>query len=94
MSIQQKIIDLIQSQLQPDYFDCINVSHQHQGHSGDNGSGDTHFQLIVVSDQFEGRTRILRHKAVMDVISCLFEEGLHAASIKVYTNNEYKQRQS
>ena len=45
-----------------------------------------HFQAVVVSDVFEGKTRLKQHRVVYDALGASFDtEALHALSIKTLT---------
>ena len=48
------------------------------------GGGD-HFRAEVVSDRFEGLTRIQQHKLVYDVFGAEIGGPIHALSIKTST---------
>jgi BolA protein len=63
-------------------------SAKHAGHSGARPEGETHFSLRIISDQFAGKTRVVRHRMVYDVLTPLFANGLHALAITADTENE------
>ena len=45
-------------------------------------SGETHFKVIIVSDVFEGKILIDRHRLVNECLAIeLSEKGVHALSI-------------
>ncbi len=56
------------------------------------GGGD-HFEAFVISDSFEGKTRMQQHKLVMDALSELLKGPLHALTIKTYTQQSWKRSQ-
>ena len=46
----------------------------------------SHFEALVVSDAFDGKTPIQRHRLVMATVKPQIESGeLHALSIKAFT---------
>lgn len=92
MSLTSMIKEKIEKAFQPEHFELINDSHKHRGHAGDNGSGETHFRLLVVSDGFFGLSRIQRHRVVYDVLDGAFSMGLHALSMRTLTPEEYKKQ--
>jgi len=51
---------------------------------------ETHFEAIIISDQFEGKSRIARHQLVYGCLGDAVGNEIHALSIKAYTNNEWK----
>jgi len=51
------------------------------------GTGD-HFQVMVISDLFEGKTPIERHRMIYDLFGKDVGGAIHALSIKAYTPNQ------
>jgi BolA protein len=86
--IKQKIMD----NFAPEHLELVNESDRHKGHAGHDGSGESHFHLIVVSKKFDGYNRIARHRLVYKALDGLFSQGLHALSIKAYTPSEFNPR--
>ncbi|KAK9735776.1 hypothetical protein RND81_04G227200 [Saponaria officinalis] len=80
----------LQSNLEASILEIEDVSHQHAGHSAmkDNNSGETHFNLKIVSPKFEGFNLVKRHRMVYDLLSDELQSGLHAVSISAKTPNE------
>ena len=89
MSIAAQIKQKLTEALAPEYLELVNESHKHQGHAGDDGSGESHFKLIVVSSRFEGCDRIQRHRMVFNILNTGNSLKIHALSIKAYTPSEY-----
>lgn len=54
------------------------------------GEGN-HFQAVVVSDAFEAKGRLQRHRLVMDPFSEDMKGPLHALTIKTYTPKEWSE---
>jgi BolA protein len=75
------------SVLSPDSVELIDDSHKHAGHEGAKGGGG-HFQLIIVSPLFEGKSSQARHRMVHSALGDLLEREIHALSIKAYTPDE------
>ena len=55
-------------------------SHLHAGHAGAK-EGKGHFDVTIVSDHFEGQTRITRHRMVYDALGSFIESDIHALQI-------------
>ncbi len=56
-----------------------------------NVEGDgTHFQAVVVSDQFRGKTMLECHKLVYAALGDAMESEIHAISIKTYTDDQWE----
>ena len=73
--------------LSPDSVELIDDSEQHTGHAGAKGGGG-HFQLIIVSTQFEGKSTQARHRMVHTALGKMLEREIHALTIKAYTPDE------
>lgn len=50
----------------------------------------THFQAVVVSEQFRGKPPIERHKLVYAALGDSMESEIHAISIRTYTNDQWE----
>ncbi|MCB1932868.1 BolA/IbaG family iron-sulfur metabolism protein [Accumulibacter sp.] len=49
-----------------------------------------HFEALIVSDEFAGKSRVQRQQAVNQVLRQLFDSGeLHALSMKTQTPEEW-----
>jgi BolA protein len=81
MTIEKKIRTRIEEKFDPVSYELVNESHKHGGHAGDDGSGQTHFKLMVVSDLFEGKSRLERQRLVNSALEDVFSLGLHALSL-------------
>ncbi|MBP6562793.1 MAG: BolA family transcriptional regulator [Neisseriaceae bacterium] len=78
----------LKTALSPIYLDIIDESHLHLGHAGNQGGG--HYAVIIVSDAFNGVSRIQRQRIVNEPLSELFKTNqIHALSIKALTADEY-----
>ncbi|MGI9558904.1 MAG: BolA family protein [Thermodesulfobacteriota bacterium] len=49
----------------------------------------SHFEAIVVSADFEGKTPVDRHKLVYSALGDAMREEIHALSIKTYTPEQW-----
>lgn len=63
-------------------------SAKHAGHAGARAGGETHYSVLIVSEAFEGLSRVARHRAVNDAVRAEFETGLHALALTVRTPAE------
>lgn len=90
MKIGDIIEERLKKELQPEHLELINESALHRGHSGDDGSGESHFKLIVVSSCFDGMPRIERHRLIHRVLGPKITSKIHALSISAVTPAECK----
>jgi acid stress-induced BolA-like protein IbaG/YrbA len=51
-----------------------------------------HFEAVVVSEEFAGKTRIQRHQRVYQTLGERMREEIHALSMKTLTPDEWKAR--
>lgn len=65
-----------------------NDSASHHGHSGDDGSGESHFSLHIVWDGFAGMNRVLRQRRVNQALGDIPGERVHALAIKAQAPGE------
>jgi BolA family transcriptional regulator, general stress-responsive regulator len=63
-------------------------SARHAGHAGAREGGQTHFNVVVVSEAFQGMNRIARSRAVHAVLEAEFAGGMHALSLVLRTPAE------
>ena len=53
MRMDDLIKSLVEKHFDPVEYELVNESHKHAGHAGDDGSGETHYKLMIVSKKFE-----------------------------------------
>ncbi len=79
-AIEQRLRD----QLTPSALEVLDESADHAGHAGANGTGfGTHFRVRIASAQFDGRSRVQRHRLVYDALQDFMDQGLHALAIEL-----------
>ncbi|ADN75100.1 transcriptional regulator, BolA protein family [Ferrimonas balearica DSM 9799] len=88
MSMQQTIETKIQAALSPTHMEVINESHMHRG-----PAEESHFKLIVVSEQFDGQRLLARHRAVNAALAEELAGTLHALALHTYTPVEWSEQQ-
>lgn len=75
------------SVLQPDSVELMDDSAKHAGHEGAKDGGG-HFELVIVSQLFDGKSRQERHRMVHTALGEMLAREIHAISIKAYTPDE------
>lgn len=81
----QLVIERMQG-LSPISIDLKDESPGHIGHAGN--LGGSYFHLTLVSAQFEGKSRIDRHRMILDLVSDLIPQEIHAFRITAQTPTE------
>ena len=52
-----------------------------------------HFEAVVVSEEFEGLSRVQRHQRVYQTLGDRMREEIHALSMKTFTPQEWQKQQ-
>ncbi|QQG35628.1 MAG: BolA family transcriptional regulator [Micavibrio aeruginosavorus] len=88
MSVALHINYILTDALKPVEIQVVDQSHLHAGHAGARPEGETHFQVIIVSSLFAGKSLIERHRMVNDLLFDLLRDRVHALSLKAYAPGE------
>ncbi len=67
--------------LSPTKLDVVNDSAKHAGHMGDDGSGESHFSVVIESAAFIGQSRVNRQRLVNKALGDLMAGTVHAMAI-------------
>ena len=87
-SLAEEITRRLEQALVPSHLEVRNDSAMHRGHAGDDGSGESHFSVDVVSERFAGMSRLERQRAVNSALADLLRDRIHALSIKARAPGE------
>ncbi len=49
-----------------------------------------HFQVLVVSESFVGKTMIQQHQMIYQALGDAMKEAIHALSVKTFTPEQWK----
>ncbi|MBP8019499.1 MAG: BolA family transcriptional regulator [Hylemonella sp.] len=80
----QQLSARLQERLAPTQLQVIDESSQHAGHAGANAEGfGSHFRVRIAAPQFEGLTRVAKHRLVYDALQDFIDQGLHALAIEL-----------
>jgi BolA protein len=88
MSARDDITFKLRDAFAPESLDVADESHLHEGHAGHRPGGATHFRVNIVSQAFEGKSRIERHRMINAVLADHLAGGVHALALKVQTPAE------
>lgn len=80
MTIEDEIRQRLVGAFQPARLEVVNDSYKHAGHAGHDGSGESHFSVLIRSDALAAMTRIARHRAVHHALGDLTVR-VHALAI-------------
>ena len=73
--------------LKPTSLTLIDNSHQHAGHSGNDMDGESHFELQIVAEAFEGLNLVKRHQLIYMILGDIMPQ-IHALQIQSLTPEE------
>lgn len=84
LTIEQKLMD----EFSPVYLTVENESANHNVPVG----SESHFKVVIVSETFEGKRLLPRHKAVNACLADELQNHIHALAIHTYTESEWLQQ--
>lgn len=83
--IYQKIRNKLEENFRPEYLELVNESHMHSVPP----NSETHFKLVMVSEEFKGLRPVQRHQAVYKLLAEELAGGVHALALHLYTREEW-----
>ncbi len=72
----------------PTVLTITDESARHAGHAGARPGGETHYDVLLVSEAFRGMSRVARSRAVHEALAGEFAGGMHALSLTLRTPEE------
>ena len=81
-TVAQEIESLLTEAFAPTRLEIINDSAHHAGHSGDDGSGESHFTVVIEAAAFATMSRLARQRAVIAALGDIVGQRVHAVAIK------------
>jgi BolA protein len=94
MLLRDRIITILTKELTPLYLDVTDFSESHRGHAGYKEGGETHFNVVVVSDIFSDKSTIARHKLIYGLLEQEIKTHIHALTLKTLTPLEAEKRET
>lgn len=89
MIIQDNITAKLNASFAPSHLEVINESYMHNVPPG----SESHFKVVIVSEQFAAQRLIGRHRAVNAALAVELAEQIHALAIHTYTDAEWQKLQ-
>jgi BolA protein len=83
--MQETITRRLREGISCTHLEVLNESGRHAVPPG----SASHFKVVVVSGEFEGHSRVQRHRRVNQLLADQFQRGLHALAIHTYTAGEW-----
>ena len=88
MNIQQTINDKLKQAFKPEHLEVIDESHMHNVPDG----SESHFKVIIVSEDFKDKMLIARHRMVNKVLEHEVNTLIHALAVHTMTMEEWFQK--
>ena len=86
MTAQKDIKEKLLKAFKVDSLEVINESYMHNVPVG----SESHFKVIIISEEFDGERLVSRHKRVNAVLSDLLNGTIHALALQTFTPSEWK----
>ncbi|MCK0094005.1 BolA family transcriptional regulator [Yoonia sp. F2084L] len=82
MALESEIRDALGG-LTPEHVEVINESALHAGHAGDDGSGESHWRIVVKAASLDDMSRVARHRAIHAALGKDIIGRIHALAIDI-----------
>ena len=82
MALETEIREALGS-LSQEHLEVINESAKHAGHAGDDGSGESHWRVVISAAPLQDKSRIARHRAIHDALGKDIIGRIHALAIDI-----------
>ncbi|MCW8934098.1 MAG: BolA/IbaG family iron-sulfur metabolism protein [Gammaproteobacteria bacterium] len=88
MSIEDDIIEKLQTTLNPVYLDVTNESHKHNVPPG----SESHFKVVAVTEEFNGKMLVARHRLINKALAEELAGPVHALALHTVTPDEWAEK--
>jgi BolA protein len=75
----------LRDNLHPMHIEVVDESHMHSVGEG----AQSHFKVTLVSEAFDGKMLVARHREVNRLLASEFDKGLHALALHTMTPEEW-----
>lgn len=82
---KENIENTLTDNLRPLHLEVVDESHMHSVAEG----AQSHFKVTVVSEAFDGKMLVARHREVNRLLAGEFDQGLHALALHTMTPEEW-----
>ena len=87
-AVAQSLTRKLNEALAPEKLHVVDQSALHAGHAGAAPGGETHFDIVITAEAFEGLTRIARQRLVYGIVAEELAGSVHALSLTTRTPTE------
>jgi len=86
--LHSEIESLLTAAFAPTTLAVSNDSANHHGHAGDDGSGESHFSVVITSAAFAAKSRLERQRMVNRALGDIPGTRVHALAIRALAPGE------
>lgn len=83
MRMKDRIHTKLAEAFSPIHLEVVDDSESHRGHAGYRDGGESHFNVSIKSEAFNGLSRVARQRAVYAVLKEEMVEQIHALALEV-----------
>ncbi|MCV6584447.1 MAG: BolA family transcriptional regulator [Marinibacterium sp.] len=81
--VTDEITRRLTAEFAPRDLQVVDDSERHRGHAGYQDGGESHFNVRIRADAFEGLSRIARHRAVHSALGADLVARIHALALDI-----------
>ena len=86
MSVQADIERKLAEGIRAMHLQVVNESSNHNVPPG----SESHFKVVLVSDDFDGKNLLARHRLVNAILADELQSKIHALALHTYTEGEWR----
>ena len=87
-AIFEAIHDKLTAAFAPSRLEIEDDSARHAGHAGASAAGESHFNVVIEAQAFQGATKVSRQRMVYRILAEELAGPLHALSVKALAPGE------
>jgi BolA protein len=80
----------LRERLAATHVDVLDESHLHAGHAGA-AAGGGHFRATIVSERFEGLSRVAAQRLVYETLADEMQSEIHALAMRTFTPERWRE---
>ncbi|NBV83350.1 BolA family transcriptional regulator [bacterium] len=84
MTSLNDIRTILETAFSPTELDIIDESLHHRSHYHRVGNDPSHLKIRIVSEAFNGKSKVAQHQLVNRALKPAFEDGLHALALETH----------
>jgi BolA protein len=87
MTIAIVVEEKLRTEINVNELQLANESHMHSG-----PATDSHFKLVLVSDDFADKRLVQRHQMIYKILAQELQNPIHALAMHLYTQEEWAKK--